>query len=225
MRAGTERKASGDGAVVAAKTLLHAAALLPLALLGWKAWLVGGGGDIDALGADPVAAIEHELGLWALRLLLVTLAITPLRQLLGQPALLRFRRMLGLWAFAYASLHFCAWLVLDLRGWWSQVFVEIAERPYITVGFAAWLLLVPLAVTSTRGWMRRLGRNWGRLHRLVYAVAVLAVLHFWWVVKSDVREPLLYAAILAVLLGWRLVRRRQRSARAPARASAGAEQQ
>ncbi len=225
MRAGTERATPGGGAIVAAKAVVHAAALLPLALLGWKAWQVGGGADIDALGADPVAAIEHELGLWALRLLLVTLAITPLRQLLGQPLLLRFRRLLGLWAFAYASLHFCAWLVLDLRGWWSQVFVEIAERPYITVGFAAWLLLVPLAVTSTRGWMRRLGRNWGRLHRLVYAVAVLAVLHFWWVVKSDVREPLLYAAILAALLGWRLMRRRQPRARPRAPASAGAEQQ
>ncbi len=225
MRAGTERATPGGGAIVAAKAVVHAAALLPLALLGWKAWQVGGGADIDALGADPVAAIEHELGLWALRLLLVTLAITPLRQLLGQPLLLRFRRLLGLWAFAYASLHFCAWLVLDLRGWWSQVFAEIAERPYITVGFAAWLLLVPLAVTSTRGWMRCLGRNWGRLHRLVYAVAVLAVLHFWWVVKSDVREPLLYAAILAALLGWRLMRRRQPRARPRAPASAGAEQQ
>ncbi|MBJ6984759.1 protein-methionine-sulfoxide reductase heme-binding subunit MsrQ [Luteimonas sp. MC1750] len=208
-----------------AKAVVHALALAPLALLGWKAWQVGGGSDIDALGADPVAAIEHELGLWALRLLLVTLAISPLRQWLGRPELLRFRRLLGLWAFAYASLHFSAWLVLDLRGWWSQVFVEIAERPYITVGFAAWLLLLPLAVTSTRGWMRRLGRNWGRLHRLVYAIAVLAVLHFWWVVKSDVREPLLYAAILAVLLGWRLLRRRSRTTRPVVPASARTEQQ
>ena len=196
--------------IVAAKAAVHALVLLPLALLGWKAWQVGSGSDIDALGADPVAAIEHELGLWALRLLLVTLAVTPLRQMLGQPALLRFRRMLGLWAFTYASLHFTAYLVLDLRGWWAQVLVEIVERPYITVGFAAWLLLLPLAVTSTRGWMRRLGRDWGRLHRLVYAIAVLAVLHFWWVVKSDIREPLLYAAILAALLGWRLARRQRR---------------
>src|SRR5690606_6303678 len=198
LRAGTERKAPAAWGMVVAKAVVHALALAPFALLGWKAWQVGGGSDIDALGADPVAAIEHELGLWALRLLLVTLAVSPLRQWLGSPELLRFRRLLGLWAFAYASLHFSAWLVLDLRGWWSRVFVEIAERPYITVGFAAWLLLLPLAVTSTRGWMRRLGRNWGRLHRLVYAVAVLAVLHFWWLVKSDVREPLLYALILAM---------------------------
>ncbi|MGY1457479.1 MULTISPECIES: protein-methionine-sulfoxide reductase heme-binding subunit MsrQ [unclassified Luteimonas] len=217
---------SGRG-VVAAKAAVHALALAPLALLGWKAWQVGSGSDIDALGADAVAAIEHELGLWALRLLLITLAVSPLRQMLDQPLLLRFRRMLGLWAFAYASLHFTAYLVLDLRGWWTQVLVEIVERPYITVGFAAWLLLLPLAVTSTRGWMRRLGRNWGRLHRLVYAIAALAVLHFWWVVKSDLREPLLYAVILATLLGWRLVRWRRRTAATVKRAppSTGAKQQ
>jgi sulfoxide reductase heme-binding subunit YedZ len=164
---------------------------------------VAGGADIDALGAEPVTAIEHELGLWALRLLLVTLAITPLRVLSGQAVLLRFRRMLGLYAFAYASLHLAAYLVLDLRGYWAQIFEEIVKRPYITVGFAAWLLLLPLAITSTKGWIKRLGRNWARLHKLVYAIGALAVLHFWWLVKSDIREPLLYAAILAVLLGWR----------------------
>ena len=219
-------QARNDRWITAGKTVIHALALAPLALLGWQAWQVGSGADIDALGADPVAAIEHSLGLWALRLLLVTLAVTPLRQLLGQPLLIRFRRMLGLWTFAYASLHFAAWLVLDLRGWWALVPAEIAERPYITVGFAAWLLLVPLALTSTRGWMRRLGRSWGRLHRLVYAVAALAVLHFWWVVKADVREPLLYAAILAMLLGWRLAWRRRRPPATPGlRTSAGAEQQ
>ena len=199
-------------ALVAAKALVHALALTPLAILSWRFWQVFTEADIDALGADPVAAIEHELGLWALRLLLLTLAITPLRQLTGQPALLRFRRMLGLYAFAYASLHFAAYLGLDLRGYWLQVFEEIAKRPYITVGFAAWLLLVPLAATSTRGWMRLLGRRWGRLHALVYAIAVLAVLHFWWIVKSDYREPLLYAVVLAALLGWRLWKRLSRPA-------------
>ena len=203
--------------LVAAKTLVHALALAPLAWLSWQFWQVASNADIDALGADPVAEVEHRLGLWALRLLLLTLAITPLRQLTGQPALVRFRRMLGLYAFAYASLHFAAYLVLDLRGFWLQVFEEIAKRPYITVGFAAWLLLVPLAVTSTQGWIRRLGRRWGPLHRLVYAIAILAVLHFWWIVKSDYREPLLYAAILAALLGWRLWKRfASRPARRPA---------
>jgi len=190
--------------LVAAKTLVHAAAVAPAAWLGWRiaqVWRTGS----DVLGADPVAAIEHETGLWALRLLLVTLAITPLRRLTGQPMLLQFRRMLGLYAFFYACLHLSAYLVLDLGGYWVQLFEDVAKRPYITVGFLAWLLLVPLAVTSTRGWMRRLGRRWGQLHRAVYAVGVLAVLHFWWLVKSDIREPAAYAAILAVLLGWRLV--------------------
>ena len=189
-----------------AKAAVHLAALTPMAILAWQVVDVARTGS-NALGADPVAEIEHRLGLWALRLLLATLAITPLRQLTGQPVLVRFRRMLGLYAFAYATLHFSAYLVLDLRGYWAIVFEEIAKRPYITVGFAAWLLLVPLAVTSTKGWIRRLGRNWARLHKLVYLVGVLAVLHFWWIVKTDVREPLLYAAILAVLLGWRAWKR------------------
>ena len=209
------RRASAS--LVAAKALVHALAMAPLAILLWQAWQVAGGIDIDALGADPVAEIEHRTGTWALRLLLVTLAVSPLRQLTGQAGVLRFRRMLGLYAFFYASLHLSAFLALDLRGWWNTIFEEILRRPYITVGFLAWLGLVPLAITSTRGWMRRLGRGWGRLHRLVYAVAALAVLHFWWIVKSDLREPLLYAGILAVLLGWRAVRRlAARRARAPA---------
>lgn len=192
--------------LIAAKTLLHALALAPLAELCWRVWHVFSGADIDALGADPVSAIEHLLGLWALRLLLLTLAITPLRQLTGLAVLIRFRRMLGLYAFAYASLHLAAYLVLDLGGYWAQIAEEIVKRPYITVGFAAWLLLVPLALTSTQGWMRRLGRRWSRLHMLIYPIAILAVLHFWWIVKSDIREPLLYALILAALLGWRVWR-------------------
>ena len=188
--------------IIAAKLLVHLLALTPVAILAWQFYDVWKTGS-DALGADPVAEIEHRLGLWALRLLLITLAITPLRQLSRQPVLIRFRRLLGLYAFFYASLHLAAYLDLDLRGYWTQIFEEIAKRPYITVGFTAWLLLVPLALTSTQGWVRRLGRNWIRLHRLVYVIGVLAVLHFWWLVKSDIREPLLYAALLAVLLGWR----------------------
>ena len=169
-------------------------------------WSVAKTGS-NALGADPVAEIEHRLGLWAIRFLMLTLAITPLRQLTGWNVLVRFRRMLGLYTFAYASLHFAAWLGLDLRGYWLQIFEDIAKRPYITVGFLAWLLLVPLAITSTSGWIKRLGRHWARLHLLVYAIAVLAVLHFWWLVKSDIREPALYAGIAALLLGWRAWRR------------------
>ncbi|QNP40612.1 protein-methionine-sulfoxide reductase heme-binding subunit MsrQ [Lysobacter solisilvae (ex Woo and Kim 2020)] len=217
----TSRGPRTSPGLIAAKTLVHLLALTPAAILGWQIRaeaLTGSGG----LGADPVAEIEHRLGLWALRLLMLTLAITPLRQLTHQAVLIRFRRMLGLYAFFYATLHLTAYLVLDLRGYWTQIFEEIAKRPYITVGFTAWLLLVPLAVTSTTAAIRRLGRNWARLHRLVYAVGVLAVLHFWWLVKSDVREPALYAAILAVLLGWRLVKAlRDRRANARRTAAAG----
>ncbi|KFN46991.1 protein-methionine-sulfoxide reductase heme-binding subunit MsrQ [Arenimonas metalli] len=196
---------------VGLKALAHALALLPLA------WLVRGVVG-DGLGADPVAALTHATGEWALRLLLLGLALTPLRRLTGQAWPIRFRRLVGLYAFFYACLHLAVFLVLDLQGFWTQIFEDIVKRPYITVGFAAWLLLVPLAFTSTRGWMRRLGRRWAQLHRLVYAIGVLAVLHFLWLVKSDLREPLVYAAILAGLLGLRLWWRLRRPAtQAPAR--------
>jgi sulfoxide reductase heme-binding subunit YedZ len=159
---------------------------------------------VATLGADPVAAITHGTGDWTLRLLLLCLAMTPLRRLTGKPWPIRFRRLIGLYAFFYACLHFGTYLVLDLGGYWSQIFADIVKRPYITVGFTAWLLLLPLAVTSTRGWIRRLGRRWGQLHKAVYVAGVLGVVHFWWLVKSDVREPLLYATVLAALLGVRL---------------------
>ena len=209
--------------IIVTKLLVHLLALTPVAILAWQFYDVWKTGS-DALGADPVAEIEHRLGIWALRFLMLTLAITPLRQLTGWSVLVRFRRMLGLYAFAYASLHFAAYLGLDLRGFWAQVFEDIVKRPYITVGFIAWLLLVPLAVTSTTGWIKRLGRNWSRLHKLVYVIAVLAVLHFWWLVKSDLREPALYAAIAAVLLGWRAWKalKARASAKAKARSAPSA---
>lgn len=183
------------------KALTHALALLPLAFLLWNALN-------DRLGADPIAALTHQTGDWALRLLLLGLALSPLRQLLRQAWPIRFRRLIGLYAFFYASLHFAVYLFLDLgSGYWSQIGADILKRPFITVGFSAWLLLIPLAATSNHWMMRRLKKNWQRLHRLVYAIAVLAVLHFWWLVKSDIREPMLYAAILLGLLAFRIVPR------------------
>lgn len=181
---------------VGLKALAHALALLPLALL-------VRGVVQDSLGADPVAEITHATGTWALRLLLLGLALTPLRRLSGQAWPIRFRRLVGLYAFFYACLHLATWLVLDLGGFWTQVFDDLVKRPYIMLGFAAWLSLLPLAITSTRGWMRRLGRRWGQLHTLVYGAGVLAVAHYIWLVKADLREPLVYAAILGVLLGQR----------------------
>ena len=191
------------------KTLLFAACALPLALLSARAFGVAGLG----LGANPIDALQDELGQWALRLLLATLCVTPLAVELRAPWLFALRRMIGLWAFAYATLHFANWVVLDLGFDVRAILADIAKRPYVTVGFAAFALLVPLAATSTDRALRRLGRQWHLLHRLVYPAAVLACLHYWWLVKADWREPLLYALVLAALLGWRL-RRRLRRARA-----------
>lgn len=183
--------------IAASKPLAFALGLVPLAWLVWDT-------SHDTLGSDPVAQLEHRTGLWALRLLLATLAITPLRRVTGWHGAIRYRRMLGLFAFFYASVHLTIYTVVDLGGFWSQLLEEIAKRPYITVGFSAWLLLIPLAVTSTKGMMRRLGRRWGKLHRLVYAIALLALLHFLWLVKADHREPLAYISIFAVLMLWRV---------------------
>lgn len=184
-----------------AKSAVFALCLLPAALIAL---------DIarGTLGPDPVAQITHATGLWALRLLLATLAMTPLRRITGSPLPIRFRRMLGLFAFFYACLHLSVYVVLDLQGYWPQLLEDLVKRPYIMAGMAALLLLIPLAATSTRGMMRRLGRRWGRLHKLVYPAAMLACLHFFWLVKADKREPLIYAGILAVLLAFRLPWRR-----------------
>jgi len=153
--------------------------------------------------ADPVEDITHLTGEWALRLLLACLAVTPLRRLFGWRGLAPFRRTLGLLAFGYALLHFATYVALDLGFDFATLAEDVGERLYITAGFAAFLLLLPLAITSTRGWQRRLGRRWLKLHRVVYAAGALAVLHFIWLVKADLREPLIYAALLAALLGAR----------------------
>ena len=158
----------------------------------------------DSLGANPIEAVTRGLGDWALRLLLITLAVTPLRRFTGGNWLLRLRRMLGLFAFFYATLHMLTYVWLDQFFAWDFILKDIVKRPFITVGFICFVLLIPLAATSTNAMMKRLGRNWSRLHKAVYAIGILAVLHFWWMVKLDVREPALYAGILAVLLGLRV---------------------
>jgi sulfoxide reductase heme-binding subunit YedZ len=203
--------------IAASKPFVFALCLLPLA---WLAWDTAHG----QLGTDPVAQLEHRSGDWALRMLLATLAITPLRLLTKWNWLIRYRRMLGLFAFFHASIHLAIYLVVDLGGFWSQILAEIVKKPYITVGFTAWLLMVPLALTSTRAMMRKLGGNWQRLHRLVYVVGICGVLHYLWLVKSGntlaVREPLVYLAIFVLLLavrvpGW-VRRARSRTSRQPA---------
>jgi len=185
---------------------LHAALLVPLLLLVLGAFGVAG----QSLGPDPVETLLRELGWWAVTLLVAGLAVTPLRQWLKQAPLLRLRRPLGLWAFAYAMLHFTVYLVLDRQLAWGEVLKDLSKRPYIMVGFAAVLLLLPLAATSTAWAMRKLGRRWQKLHRLAYATAILGVVHFLMQVKKDLTEPLLYAVVLAALLGWRLWKQQQR---------------
>jgi sulfoxide reductase heme-binding subunit YedZ len=176
-------------------------ALIGLALLPLVGLVLGAARG--ALGANPVETITHVTGEWALRLLLLTLAVSPLRRLAGCAFVAPWRRSLGLLAFGYACLHFATFLALDLGFDLSALGEEMVERPFVTLGFAALVLLTPLAVTSTRGWQRRLGRRWLSLHRLVYVAAVLAVLHFFWLVKADWAEPIVYGAVLAGLLALR----------------------
>jgi sulfoxide reductase heme-binding subunit YedZ len=187
------------------------ACLAPLALLVARF-------AMDRLGTNPIEYVTHTLGDWTLRILLASLAVTPLRILTGQAWLVTLRRLLGLFAFAYAVMHFLVWIVLDFFFDWEQMGKDIVKRPFITVGMTALLLLTPLAVTSTSGMIKRLGaRRWRQLHRLVYAAAVLGVLHFVWLAKVGRKTPWIYAAVLAVLLGIRGVdalRTRARRARA-----------
>lgn len=179
------------------KLLVHILALIPISLLVYRALH-------DQLGADPIAALTHQTGDWTLRFLLLSLAMTPLRLVLKKSWPIRFRRMIGLYAFFYACLHFSVYLFLDLGSYWSQIGADIIKRPFITVGFTAWLLLVPLAITSNQWMMRKLKKNWLKLHKLVYVIGILGVVHYYWLVKSDVREPLLYAGILVLLFAIRL---------------------
>ena len=160
-------------------------------------------GFTDNLTANPIKEITHFTGEWALRFLLITLSITPLRKITRRNALVRFRRMLGLFAFFYACLHFSTYLVLDQFFDWSEIVLDVAKRPYITVGFTAFVLLIPLAVTSTNKMAQRLGNNWRRLHSLIYPIAILVIFHYLWLVKADILPPVIYGSILCILLALR----------------------
>jgi len=179
--------------------------LLALAPAGWLAWRT----VHDALGVNPVEELELTTGIWAYRFLLLSLAITPLRRLSGWNTAIRFRRMLGLFAFAYATAHLLIYVVVDQGLAVRYILQDVAKRRFITAGMVAFILLVPLAITSTKGWIRRLGRRWQALHRLVYVSAAAAALHFIWKVKVPIGEPVYYAGLLAILLGVRLLWRRR----------------
>lgn len=190
------------------KPVLFVVCLLPFLHMLLGAFEIAGFG----LGTNQVETVQDTFGQWGLRFLLITLAVTPLRDWFDAPWLIQLRRMLGLYAFFYVLMHFLTWLFLDQGLYWSEILKDIAKRPFITIGFAALLMLLPLAVTSTNAMMRRLGKRWKSLHRLVYVIVLLGVWHFWWQVKADIREPAMYLTIAAVLLGWRIWKMRRRVA-------------
>jgi methionine sulfoxide reductase heme-binding subunit len=188
------------------KAVLFLACLIPLARLAWL-------GLHRGLGANPIEYITRSTGWWVLTFLLVTLLVTPLRRLTKLNWLLRLRRMLGLYAFFYACLHFTTYIWLDQFFDWASIVKDIGKRPFITIGFAAFVLLIPLAATSTNAMVKRLGaRRWQLLHRTVYVIATLGVLHFWWLVKKDIREPVVFGVLLAILLGARVAWRARKPA-------------
>lgn len=179
---------------------MFAVCLTPVGWVGWRAWN-------QDLTANPIEFITHFTGDWTLRLLVATLAVTPLRQALGLHSLMRYRRMLGLFAFFYGVLHLATYVWLDKFFEWHDIVKDVRKRPFITAGFTAFCAMAPLAATSTRGWIRRLGgARWQMLHRLIYVSAIAGVAHYYWLVKSDVRRPLLYAGLVALLLGHRATR-------------------
>jgi sulfoxide reductase heme-binding subunit YedZ len=177
---------------------LFVGCLLPLAYIGWKF-------ATDRLGANPIRELEIETGLWTLRLLAATLAITPVRRAFGWNWLVKYRRMLGLFTFSYACIHLSMWVGVDWFFAWSDMWGEIVKHKYILIGMATWLMMLPLALTSTKGWVRRLGKRWIALHRLVYAAAITGTVHYLWAVKKDTFFPLVYLAVFVLLLGYRVV--------------------
>jgi methionine sulfoxide reductase heme-binding subunit len=187
------------------KPLVFLLCLVPVALL-------AAGFLRSDLGANPIEYITHATGDWTLRFLLITLAVTPVRKVFGPPDLIRFRRMLGLFAFFYGCLHFTTWLGLDKFFDLHDMWADVVKRRFITAGMLGFTLMIPLALTSTAGWIRRMGgRNWQRLHCLIYVSATAGVVHYYWLVKSDIRKPVMYGSLLALLLGWRVMAARQRN--------------
>jgi sulfoxide reductase heme-binding subunit YedZ len=181
------------------KIPVFALCLVPVAMLLWRYYQ-------NDLTANPIEFITHTTGDWTIRFLVITLAITPVRKLLKLPALIKYRRMMGLFAFFYVCLHFTTYIYLDKYFDMHEIWLDVLKRRFITVGFAAFVLLIPLAITSTAGWIRRIGgKRWQWLHRVTYICAILGVIHYYWLVKSDVRKPLMYAAMVAVLLAYRLI--------------------
>lgn len=181
------------------KPLVFLLCLIPATLLVTDAFEITG-----RLGANPIEEIQDRFGYWGLRFVLITLSVTPLRKITGKNWLIRFRRMLGLFAFFYILMHFLTWLILDQSLLLSAIKEDIFERPFITIGFTAFLILIAMATTSTNAMRRRLGKRWQQIHYGIYVVALLGVWHYWWQVKLDVRDPLIYAAILIVLFGYRI---------------------
>ena len=210
---GIEKQPRGFG------VLLIVAAAIPAL---WYAWAIYSDFTRGTrfLGSDPIKEAEHAYGAWTLRLLILMLAITPLRNWTGWNWLAKHRRTLGLYAFSYGVLHLSVWMILDVQliiddlVGWDVVWNDILKRPFITIGMLCLLLMLPLALTSTKKMIARLGKKWRPLHRLIYVVVLLGLVHFWMAVKLDIREPAIYAAIVAVLLGWRVVDARRRKAAA-----------
>jgi sulfoxide reductase heme-binding subunit YedZ len=194
------------------KAAVFIACLVPLAYIGWKFWR-------DKLGANPIRELEIETGLWTLRLLAVTLAVTPARRVLGWNWLAKYRRMLGLFTFFYATVHLSMWTGVDWFFAWGDMWGEIVKHKYILVGMLTWLIMLPLALTSTTAAVRRLGKRWAALHRLVYVAAITGTVHYLWAVKKDTFFPLVYLAVFTALLGIRVIFARRRSHRAPMRRS------
>ena len=187
-----------------AKAAVFFAALIPLGLLAWAA-------THDGLGANPIRELEIQTGLWTLRFLAITLSVTPLRRLSGWNGIVKYRRMLGLFTFFYATVHLSMWAGVDWFFAWGDMWHEIVKHKYILIGMFTWLTMLPLALTSTKGWVRRLGKPWTKLHRLVYLAAVTGTIHYLWAVKKDTFFPLVYFAVFALLLGYRVISARRKS--------------